>query len=70
MPDIQNMIGKEVTVTANGVNYTGILMEVSDEEVHLKGSFQWIALPMSSVVAIALKKDEVAFHGQDDEVES
>ena len=69
MPDIQNMIGKEVIVTANGVHYTGILMEVSDEEVHLKGLFQWIALPTSSVVAIALKKNEVVFHGQTDEGE-
>lgn len=55
MPDIQSMIGKEVEVTANGMNYTGVLIEVSDVEVHLKGSFQWIALPSSSVSTIRLK---------------
>lgn len=55
MTDIQNMIGKEVEVMANGMKYTGELIEVSDTEVHLKGSFQWIALPISSVGEIRLK---------------
>ena len=55
MPDIQAMIGKEVEVTANGMKYTGVLIEVSDVEVHLKGSFQWISLPISSVSDIKPK---------------
>jgi hypothetical protein len=55
MADIQSMIGKEVEVIANGMEYTGVLIEVSDAEVHLKGSFQWIALPASSVSLIKLK---------------
>jgi hypothetical protein len=58
MPDIQSMIGKEVEVIANGVTYSGMLIEVSDVEVHLKGSFQWIALPVSSVSEIMLKGSE------------
>lgn len=55
MPDIQSMIGKEVEVIANGMKYTGVLVEVSDAEVNLKGSFQWITLPVSSVSGIKLK---------------
>jgi hypothetical protein len=55
MPDIQSMIGKEVEVIANGMKYAGVLIEVSDVEVHIKGSFQWIALPVSSVSEIMLK---------------
>ena len=55
MPDIQSMVGKEVEVTANGTRYTGVLIEVSDVEVHLKGSMQWIALPVSTVSEIKLK---------------
>jgi hypothetical protein len=55
MPDIQSMIGKEVEVIANGVRYTGILIEVSDTEVHLKGTMQWISLPASSVSQIKPK---------------
>jgi hypothetical protein len=55
MPDIQSMIGKEVEVIANGIQYVGVLIEVSDVEVHLKGQMQWIALPASSVSLIKLK---------------
>ena len=55
MQDIQSMIGKEVEVIANGVQYAGVLIEVSDVEVHLKGLMQWIALPASSVSLIKLK---------------
>ncbi len=55
MSDIQNMIGKEVVVLANGTRYTGILIEVSDTEVHLKGTMQWMSLPASSVTQINLK---------------
>ncbi len=54
MPDIQNMIGKEVEVLANGTTYRGVLVEVSDAEVHLKSMMQWMSLPVSSVSAIRL----------------
>jgi hypothetical protein len=54
--DIQAMTGKEVEVIANGMKYTGVLIEVSDTEVHLKGSYQWISLPVSSVGEIRLKE--------------
>ncbi len=55
MADIQSMIGKEVEVIANGMLYTGVLIEVSDVEVHLKGSMQWISLPVSAVSDMKLK---------------
>jgi len=54
MADIQSMIGKEVEVIANGMVYKGVLIEVSDAEVHLKGQLQWIALPASSVSQVKL----------------
>jgi len=54
MPDIQTMIGKEVEVIANGVSYRGVLMEVSDTEVHLKSATQWMSLPMMTVNTIRL----------------
>jgi len=56
MSDIQSMIGKEVEVIANGMKYTGVLIEVSDVDVHLKGSMQWMSLPASSVSQIRLKQ--------------
>jgi hypothetical protein len=57
MPDIQSLIGKEVEVIANGMKYTGVLIEVSDVEVHLKGSFQWLTFSISSVSDIRLKQE-------------
>jgi len=52
MPDIRSMIGKEVEVLANGVLYRGVLQEVTDAEVYLKTSMQWMALPVSTVNTI------------------
>jgi len=52
MPDIIDMIGKEVEVIANGVSYKGVLIEVSDTEVHLKGMLGYISLPSSSVTEV------------------
>ncbi len=54
MPDIQSMIGKEVEVIANGMSYKGVLIEVSDTEVHLKSTMQWMSLPASTVSSIKL----------------
>ena len=55
MPDIQSMMGKEVEVISNGMKYTGVLIEISDVEVHLKGSFQYISLPVTDVSEMKLK---------------
>lgn len=57
MADIQSMINKDVVVMANGMKYTGVLIEVSDAEVQLKGPFQWITLATSSVNEIRLKEE-------------
>ena len=54
MAELYTMIGKEVEVIANGTVYKGVLIEVSESEVHLKGQLQWIALPASSVSQIKL----------------
>jgi hypothetical protein len=58
VPDIQSMIGKEVEVISNGMRYAGVLIEVSDSEVHLKGSFQYVSLPVSTVSEMKLKGNE------------
>jgi hypothetical protein len=52
--ELYTMIGKEVEVIANGTVYKGVLVEVSETEVHLKGQLQWIALPASSVSQVKL----------------
>jgi hypothetical protein len=54
MAELYTMIGKEVVVIANGMEYKGVLIEVSDADVHIKGPLQWISLPVSSVSRIEL----------------
>lgn len=54
MADIQSMIGKEVEVIANGMTYRGVLIEVSDTDVHLKSTMQWMSLPASTVSSVRL----------------
>jgi hypothetical protein len=54
MPDVQEMIGKEVEVTANGMHYRGVLIEVSDVDVYIKSQLQYISLPASSVTEVRL----------------
>jgi len=50
------MIGKEVEVISGGTRYYGVLIEVSDIEVHLKTLQQWLALPIAAVGDIRLKE--------------
>jgi len=52
MPEIAEMIGKDVEVIANGTSYRGVLIEVSDAEVHLKGMLGYVSLPASSVTEV------------------
>ena len=54
MTELYTMIGKEVEVIANGTVYKGVLIEVSESELHLKGQLQWITLPASSVSQVKL----------------
>ncbi len=54
MPDIQQMIGKEVEAIANGITYRGVLVEVSDTEVYIRSTMQWMALPVNTVSVVRL----------------
>jgi hypothetical protein len=58
MWEIRHLMGKEVEVLSHGIRYSGLLVEVSDTEVHLKSSMQWISLPVDQVSDIKLKGDE------------
>ncbi|MDH4163453.1 MAG: hypothetical protein OEW15_12295 [Nitrospirota bacterium] len=54
MPDLMQMIGKEVEIIANGMSYRGTLIEVTESEVNVKTLLQWLSLPASSVSSIKL----------------
>jgi hypothetical protein len=49
---MQELIGKEVVVSANEIEYHGTLVEIGETEVHLQGETGWIVIPMGSVVEI------------------
>jgi hypothetical protein len=54
MAEIRDMIGKEVEVMAGGMAYRGTLIEVSDSEVTIRTTLQWVSLPASSVGSVRL----------------
>lgn len=60
MPDIKEMIGKEVEVMSQGTTYRGVLIEVSDAEVHLRTKLQWVSLPVSAVGDVRLAEQPAA----------
>ncbi|MEW6586015.1 MAG: hypothetical protein AB1442_10455 [Nitrospirota bacterium] len=50
---VMDLIGKSVIVEAeDGITYTGILIEVGEEEVHLEGEMGWIVIPVERIANI------------------
>ncbi|HXX80587.1 MAG TPA: hypothetical protein VEI46_03510 [Thermodesulfovibrionales bacterium] len=47
--------GKLVEVIANGIAYTGTLVEISETEVYLEGESGWIVIPVEQVASISEK---------------
>lgn len=56
--NVNDLIRQEVEILAQGIRYTGILIEVNDQEVHLQSPLQWIVLPVSHVTSIRKLCDE------------
>ena len=54
MAEIRELIGKEVEVMAGGTTYRGTLIEVTDSEVTIRTSLQWVAIPASGVSKVSL----------------
>lgn len=50
--NVNDLIRQEVEIFALGIRYTGTLIEVNDQEVHLQSPLQWIVLPVSHVTSI------------------
>ncbi len=55
---IEDLMGKYVTVTTTETTYSGKLIEVGDEEVHLESEIGWIVIPVSKVTNITEKVTE------------
>ena len=49
----QHLAGKKVVVMANaGIRYTGTFVEMTDEDVKLRGPTGWIILPVAKVSSV------------------
>ncbi|RME65920.1 MAG: hypothetical protein D6778_05505 [Nitrospirae bacterium] len=47
--DVLYLIGKEVVVLANGIEYRGQLVEINNEEVYLKTEMGWVTIPVNAI---------------------
>ncbi|HZV45712.1 MAG TPA: hypothetical protein VFG06_00010 [Thermodesulfovibrionales bacterium] len=52
-----DLIGKLVIVETAETMYTGRLIEVGEEEVHLESEMGWVVIPMQRVTSIREKED-------------
>ncbi len=52
MDDLIKLIGKEVIVEADGILFSGELIEVTDLEVYLKSETGWTTISMDKINSI------------------
>ncbi len=50
------MIGKNVTVHANGITYKGKLVEINEQEVYLESESGWITIPVTQIEQIVISE--------------
>ena len=51
---MHEMIGKTVNVMADGIMYSGKLIEVGDKDVHLQAETGWIVLSLERITQVTL----------------
>jgi len=54
---VDNLIGKLVVVETQETTYTGKLIEMGEDDVHLQTEMGWIVIPMERVALIKEKED-------------
>lgn len=52
-----DLIGKIVDVEAAGITYTGKLIEIGEDEVHIESESGWIIIPIERIALIREKDD-------------
>ena len=52
-----DLIGKMVIVETRETTYTGKLVEIGEEEVHLESEMGWIVIPVDRVASIREKEE-------------
>jgi len=54
---MNNLTGKIVVVETQETTYTGRLVEIGEEEVHLETDMGWMVIPIERVTSIREKED-------------
>lgn len=49
---MEELIGKQVIVTTFETTYRGMLVEIGEQELHLRAESGWIVVPVERVVEI------------------
>jgi hypothetical protein len=49
---VVDLIGKTVVVETHETTYTGKLVEIGEEEVHLESEIGWIVIPVDRIASI------------------
>jgi hypothetical protein len=52
---------KKVIVMAGGIAYKGVLKEVTEEAINLRGLTGWIEIPIDKVTSVRLETDKEGF---------
>jgi hypothetical protein len=54
---MHNLIGKTVVVETFETTYTGTLIEIGDQDVHLQTDMGWIVIPVERITDIQEKEE-------------
>ncbi len=49
---LEQLRGKQVLITYEGIFYQGTLSGASESEVFLKTEFEWVTLPMAGITEV------------------
>jgi hypothetical protein len=53
---MMDLVGKIVEVETPGMTYTGKLIEIGEDEVHLESESGWIVVPVEKITSIREKE--------------
>jgi hypothetical protein len=54
--NMTDLVGKIVDVETPGMTYTGKLIEIGEDEVHLESESGWIVIPVEKITSIKEKE--------------
>jgi len=54
---LADLIGRMVIVETHETTYTGKLVEIGEEEVHLESEMGWVVIPIDRVASIREKEE-------------